>query len=84
MYQNDLMLLASANEESLELLENQILHFGEVSGLVANRGKSSVYFGGFSDAEETGVSGDLSLLLCNGSCFWSGLLFHFPVGVFLA
>ncbi|GAB2282704.1 hypothetical protein Dimus_017243 [Dionaea muscipula] len=46
---DDLVILSKAKSESLLLVKAELEHLGGVSGLVANFGKSSVYFGGVAE-----------------------------------
>ncbi|GAB2276995.1 hypothetical protein Dimus_039218 [Dionaea muscipula] len=58
-FADDLMVMTKAVEPSLRIIKQCLQHFGEISGLEANMGKSSIYFGGV----ELGRQQDLAALL---------------------
>ncbi|GAB2280342.1 hypothetical protein Dimus_039402 [Dionaea muscipula] len=48
-FADDLMIVAKAHEKSLALIRGELEYFGKVVGLVANSGKSKIYFGSITE-----------------------------------
>ncbi|GAB2282642.1 hypothetical protein Dimus_039557 [Dionaea muscipula] len=66
-FADDLMIFSKAHKGSLLLIKKWLVHFGQVSGLEANIGKSSLCFGGVRDGEKGALAATLgfSVSLCS-------------------
>ncbi|GAB2271839.1 hypothetical protein Dimus_038936 [Dionaea muscipula] len=58
-FADDLMILAKAHKGTLQLIKEQLDHFGRVSGLVENLGKSHLYVGGVGPEKKHELAGVL-------------------------
>lgn len=54
-FADDILLFARGNLQSIAALHRCFNHFSQTSGLQANLGKSSIYFGGVSQAQRASI-----------------------------
>ena len=61
MFADDLLLFARADPSSVRLMHQAFEKFSAASGLSANLGKSSVYFGGIRETEQSAIQAVLPI-----------------------
>ncbi|GAB2301430.1 hypothetical protein Dimus_039250 [Dionaea muscipula] len=65
-FADDLMIVAKADSASLTIIKNCLDHFGAISGLEANAGKSSIFFGGVDRGRQRDLAGILGFDIGEG------------------